>query len=70
MYMPIINTVTGQIDSSELGNTLIHEHLRIFSESVFVQFPHLYDDEKDFRNAVNQVNSAKAKGIKTICDLQ
>ena len=27
--MAIVNTVTGPIDSSEVGRTLIHEHLYI-----------------------------------------
>ena len=66
--MATINSITGQIDSLQLGNTLIHEHLRIRSESVAVQFPHLYDDESDFQKAVEQVQSVKALGIKTICD--
>ena len=66
--MALINTVTGQVDSSELGLTLIHEHMRVRSESVFVQFPHLYDEEKEFAKAVAQVNKVKALGVKTICD--
>jgi phosphotriesterase-related protein len=66
--MPMINSITGPIDSLQLGNTLIHEHLRIRSESVSFQFPHLYDDESDFQKAIEQVQSVKARGIKTICD--
>ncbi|MBS4215257.1 phosphotriesterase family protein [Neobacillus rhizophilus] len=66
--MAPINSVTGQVESSELGLTLIHEHMRIRSDSVFVQFPHLYDEEKEFARAVAQVNKAKALGVKTICD--
>lgn len=63
-----IQTLTGAIDSSELGITLIHEHLRVRSESVAVQFPHLYDDERDFQKAVEQVLAVKERGVKTICD--
>ncbi|MDQ0269796.1 putative metal-dependent phosphotriesterase family hydrolase [Cytobacillus purgationiresistens] len=37
----------GKIDHSQLGKMLIHEHLRIRSESVFIQFPHLYKEEKE-----------------------
>jgi phosphotriesterase-related protein len=66
--MAIINSVTGQVDSSELGLTLIHEHMRVRSESVYVQFPHLYDEEKEFSIAVEQVNKVKKLGVKTICD--
>jgi phosphotriesterase-related protein len=66
--MAMIQTVTGPVHSSELGLTLIHEHMRVRSESVFVQFPHLYDEDKEFAKAVEQVNSVKRLGVKTICD--
>lgn len=36
-----IETVTGPIDASELGRTLIHEHLRARDEAVHEQFPHV-----------------------------
>jgi phosphotriesterase-related protein len=66
--MSTIQSVTGEIGVSELGLTLIHEHLRIRSESVFVQFPHLFDEEHEFQLAVNEVNAVKERGVKTICD--
>ncbi|MGG1679979.1 phosphotriesterase [Neobacillus sp. NRS-1170] len=66
--MTLINSVTGQVDSSELGVTLVHEHMRVRSESVYVQFPHLYDEDKEFAKAVEQVNKVKELGVKTICD--
>ncbi|MCM3691080.1 phosphotriesterase family protein [Neobacillus niacini] len=66
--MTSINSVTGVIDSSELGLTLIHEHLVIRSESVYVQFPHLYNEEIELQRAIEKVNQAKSLGVKTICD--
>lgn len=66
--MATVNTVTGPVDSKDLGMTLIHEHMRVRSESVAVQFPHLYDEEREFQKAVEQVNAVKALGVKTICD--
>jgi phosphotriesterase-related protein len=63
-----INTVTGKVDSSNLGCTLIHEHMRVRSESVVAQFPHLYDEEKEFTKAVEQVKRVKELGVSTICD--
>lgn len=66
--MSTINTVTGQVDSSELGCTLVHEHLRVRSESVAVQFPHLYDEEVEFERAVEQVRAVRERGVQTICD--
>lgn len=66
--MALVNTVRGKVDTSQLGMTLIHEHMRVRSESVFVQFPHLYDEDKEFANAVEQVNKVKDLGVRTICD--
>ena len=66
--MVSINTVTGKIESSDLGCTLVHEHLRVLSEEVLMQFPHLHDREEEFRKAVEQVNATKERGVKTICD--
>lgn len=64
----MIHTVTGAIDSSELGCTLIHEHLRVRSDEVYLQFPHLYDEEEEFQLAVRQVEAARTHGVKTIFD--
>ena len=37
--MATVETVTGPIDASELGTTLIHEHLRTQDEAVHAQWP-------------------------------
>ena len=39
--MAQVQTVTGPIEASELGETLIHEHLMARDEAVLVQFPHM-----------------------------
>lgn len=66
--MTLISTVTGTVESAQLGCTLIHEHLCIRTESIYYQFPHLYDEEAEFRKAVEQVEAAKKHGVQTICD--
>ena len=38
--MGSVETVTGPIDGSELGTTLIHEHLQSRDDAVAVQWPH------------------------------
>lgn len=63
-----IQTVTGAVDIEHLGQTLIHEHMRTRSEAVAVQFPHLYDEEEEFRLAKTQVENTKQYGIQTIFD--
>jgi phosphotriesterase-related protein len=51
-----------------MGFTLIHEHLRVRSEAVAAQWPHLYDDERELRAAIEQVRAAQARGVRTIVD--
>lgn len=65
-----IPTVTGQIDSSALGYTLIHEHavtccdwsLRMCLKNQFC------NDQRLLEMAVTQLKKAKAAGIDTIVD--
>jgi phosphotriesterase-related protein len=66
--MAPIETTAGPVDDSELGLTLVHEHLRVRSESVSFQFPHLYDEANEYERAVTQVSAAMERGVKTICD--
>jgi phosphotriesterase-related protein len=39
--MAQVQTVTGPVEASELGETLIHEHLMSRDEAILVQFPHM-----------------------------
>lgn len=66
--MTKVHSVIGDIDSTDLGFTLIHEHLRTRSEALAFQFPRLYDEEHELQMAIKQVNVAKERGVKTICD--
>ncbi|MBE3556934.1 MAG: phosphotriesterase [Firmicutes bacterium] len=63
-----VHTVTGSIDVSSLGKTLVHEHLRVRSEEIVRQFPQLYDEGHELQRAIEQVRAAKQRGIQTICD--
>ena len=76
--MAQVETVTGPIAASELGTTLIHEHLLARDEGVVFQFPHLGTTAGDPIRAVatedaEEVARACAKdvldrGVRTICD--
>lgn len=67
--MPTVNTVTGPIDTSTLGFTLMHEHIYVLSEGVVTNFPHLWDRNARFTQAVAALKEAKAHGVSTIVDL-
>lgn len=64
----MINTVTGEVKSNQLGCTLVHEHLLLRSEMVAYQFPHLYDEKNIYQKALESVIEAKSRGVNTICD--
>ena len=66
--MPQIQTTAGPVEASELGRTLVHEHLNTASEGVRVQWPHLVDDDAETARAVAQVRAVQEHGVQTICD--
>jgi phosphotriesterase-related protein len=66
--MASVETTAGQVEADQLGRILIHEHVRVRAESVAIQFPHLADEEEDFRRAVDWVRAAQEHGVKTIVD--
>lgn len=66
--MTPVETVSGPVDSADLGLTLVHEHLRTTYESVRAQFPHLYDEGEEEQRALEQVRRAMEHGVRTIVD--
>jgi phosphotriesterase-related protein len=75
--MANVETVTGPIDSGELGTTLIHEHLRTRDEAVHDQWPQakasggIPEREQDgdgFDAAIEVAGAAVELGVKSICD--
>jgi phosphotriesterase-related protein len=66
--MAQVETTAGPIEASEMGRTLVHEHLLSTSESVRVQYPHLYDRDAEYGRAVAEVRSVMEHGVKTIVD--
>jgi phosphotriesterase-related protein len=66
--VPVLETVSGPVDAGELGLTLVHEHLRISSETIRAQYPHLYDERAEREQAVAEVRRAMEHGVRTIVD--
>jgi phosphotriesterase-related protein len=66
--MATVETVGGPVDLDRLGTTLVHEHLKIRSEPVGNQFPHLYDEDDSLRRATQTANALVQQGVQTICD--
>jgi phosphotriesterase-related protein len=66
--MPTVNTVTGPIDTADLGFTLMHEHIIVESPGVKENFP-IVDGKAEIEKAAAKLNEAVARGVKTLVDL-
>jgi phosphotriesterase-related protein len=76
--MATVETVTGAVDASELGTTLIHEHLLARDEAVHAQWPGAVtlggdppvaiEPGGEYEQAVEAARSALELGVRTVCD--
>ena len=67
--MPSVNTVLGTIDTSELGFTLMHEHILTSSAGIPTSFPELIDKEKAITSGVEKLGEAHREGVQTYVDV-
>src|SRR6185312_8017275 len=63
-----VQTATGPVAAGDLGTTLIHEHVRFRDEAVAEQWPDRYDGSEEYSLAVEAVQAALERGVKTICE--
>jgi len=63
-----VETTGGAIDASEMGLTLIHEHLRVRDEAVAENWPGRYDDQAEMDAALEATRAAQQHGVRTIVD--
>ena len=64
-----VETVRGAIPTSDLGVTLMHEHVFVLSPEIMANHPEGWGDEKDREDAaVEKLNALKAIGVDTIID--
>ena len=67
--MPTVETVRGPVELSDLGATLMHEHVFVLStEHVQNYGDEWWDEEARVADAVAKLNALHAKGITTIVD--
>jgi len=64
-----IQTVSGAIDSSRLGFTLMHEHILVANWSMRRAFADWYDRKSHVPRAVAELRSAQERGVTTLVDL-
>jgi phosphotriesterase-related protein len=65
-----VNTARGAIDASDLGVTLMHEHVFIMTTEIMENYPEAWGDgAKREADAIVRLNELKARGVDTIVDL-
>ncbi len=67
--MPKIETLRGPIDTSQLGFTLMHEHVFVLSEGLNLAFPQLWDEEARVADARVRLQQMVDAGVQSIVDL-
>jgi phosphotriesterase-related protein len=66
--MATINTVSGPIDSADLGFTLMHEHIMVQSPGVKDNFP-IFDRDAELAKAIQKLKDVQERGVKSMVDL-
>ena len=67
--MPTVETARGQIDTAELGATLMHEHVFTMTPDVQQNYPQEWGSEDErVADAVARLNEVAALGVRTIVD--
>jgi phosphotriesterase-related protein len=67
--MPQVETLRGPIDTSQLGFTLMHEHVFVLSEGVKRTFPSTWNEEAEIASAREKLRDLHGAGVGTIVDL-
>jgi phosphotriesterase-related protein len=67
--MATVQTVTGSLDSADLGFTLMHEHILVANWSMRMAVPGWIDRGELVARAIQEVRGAKERGVRTIVDL-
>jgi phosphotriesterase-related protein len=67
--MTKVQTITGEIDSADLGFTLMHEHIMIANSSMRAAYADWVDVKKVIAFASEEARLAKAHGVSTLVDL-
>lgn len=66
--MAIVNTVAGPIDTSQLGFTLMHEHIIVQSPGVYNNF-RVFDRGMEIDSAARKLKDVRSRGVRTLVDL-
>jgi len=63
-----VQTVRGPLDTSQLGVTLMHEHVFVLNTEIQQNYPEKWNEEERVADAIAQLNQLKGRGVQTIVD--
>lgn len=63
-----IETVRGPVDTSQLGVTLMHEHIFVLSPEIQQNYPGQWNEDERMADAVAKLNALKSRGVDTLVD--
>lgn len=67
--MSTVQTARGPIDTAELGQTLMHEHIFLIDAEIQQNYPAEWGSEQDrIGDAIRKLNEVSALGVQTIVD--
>jgi phosphotriesterase-related protein len=66
--MATVQTVRGPVESAQLGNVLMHEHVFVLGEEIRQNYPDYWNEEERIADAVSKLTELAARGISTIVD--
>lgn len=67
--MPQVHTVTGPVETTELGQVLMHEHLFVMDPEILHNYPEDWGSEEDrIADAVVRLTKLAGTGVATIVD--
>jgi phosphotriesterase-related protein len=67
--MAQIPTASGPVDTADLGQTLMHEHVFVLSPEIQTNYPGGWDEDRRVDEAVVRLNELVEAGVSTIVDL-
>jgi len=65
----LVETVRGPLETSQLGVTLMHEHIFVLSPEVQQNYPGTWNEDERVADAVAQLDALKARGVDTLVDV-
>jgi phosphotriesterase-related protein len=63
-----VATVRGPVDSTDLGTTLMHEHVFVLTSDVQRNYPDGWDEQERVADAVARLSELRQAGVDTIVD--